>query len=64
MQNIEEKEIPKKYKETFGENVSYFFEYKKVQNKMTFNDFTLKKGNQIKEDIIQFFKGKKKLLFE
>ena len=64
MQNIEEKEIPEKYKETFGENVSYFFEYKKVQNKMTFNDFTLKKGNQIKEDIIQFFKGKKKLLFE
>ena len=59
MQNIEEKEIPEKYKETFGENVSYFFEYKKVQNKMTFNDFTVKKGNQIKEDIIQFFKGKK-----
>ena len=54
-QNFKENEIPEKYSEIFGENVSYFFEYQKDKNNITFDDFVTKKHNQIKEEIINFF---------
>lgn len=58
-ENFDKNEIPKKYSETFGENVSYFFEYKKIQDKITFEDFVKIKHNQIKEEIYHFYKDKK-----
>ena len=49
-----DKEIPENYIQIFGENVSYFFEYKKEQKKITFDEFVIQKRSQIKEEIIHF----------
>lgn len=56
--NFPDNEIPEKYCEIFGDNASYFFEYKKIQNKMTFEDFVKAKKGEIKEEILYFCNGK------
>jgi hypothetical protein len=50
---FDKNEIPKNYKKIFGENISYFFEYKKNKN-ITFEDFVKKKRNKIKKEMIVF----------
>ena len=52
--NFSDDKIPEKYIQTFGENVSYFFEYKKEQKNITFDEFINIKRSQIKEEIIHF----------
>jgi len=46
-------EIPENYNKIFGDNISYFFEYKKNKN-ITFDDFVKKKRNEIKKEMIIF----------
>ena len=55
-----EKEIPEHYDEIFGENVSYFFEYKKDEKLMSFDKFVKQKKLEIKEDILKFCNGNSK----
>ena len=49
-------EIPAKYKETFGENASYFFEYKNLKKtkKIKFKEFVQQKKAEIKNEILYF----------
>ena len=51
--NLKENEIPEKYSEIFGENVSYFFEHEK-NNNISFDDFVKKKKLEIKNEILSF----------
>lgn len=55
--NFLEEQIPEQYEEVFGENVSYFFEFKKVEKIMTFDAFVEQKKGKIKEDILKFCNG-------
>ena len=53
---LEKDKIPEKYSEIFGENVSFFFEYK-MDEDMLFDDFVKKKKIEIKNEICEFYKG-------
>ena len=46
--------IPEKYSQIFGENLSYFFEYLKKKDKMSFKEFVEEKKRSIKDDILKF----------
>ena len=46
--------IPKTYEKYFGENVSYYFEYKSKEGKL-FEDFVNEKKSEIKNDILEFY---------
>ena len=54
--NFATKEIPENYEDVFGENVSFFFEYKTMKN-MLFNDFVKTKKSVIKNEILDFYSG-------
>ena len=52
-ENLEVNDIPGNYNEIFGENVSYYFEFKK--SGLNFNDFIKIKKLEIKNDILYFY---------
>ena len=54
----EQEQFPEKYLEIFGENVSFFFEYK-IEEDMLFDDFIKKKKIEIKNEICNFYMGDK-----
>ena len=55
--NFQENEIPEEYSKIFGENVSYFFEFKK-KKEIDFKEFTKQKKLEIKNEILKFCDGK------
>ena len=56
LENDEIQKIPNKYEKFFGENVSYYFEYKSKEGKL-FEDFVSEKKSEIKSEILEFYKS-------
>ena len=50
-------DIPEKYKDYFGKNISYYFQFKSNNNGILFDNFVKQIKNQIAENIYFFYKN-------
>ena len=62
IENLEVNDIPENYKEIFGENISYYFDFK--NSGLNFNDFIQKKKLEIKNDILYFYNSVPQIQFK